>query len=162
MVKQITFQADVLHSNVSLLLYGSVVSATLGNDFRILTSESGVVDDLSISTRDKTWVSIHASDESATVTNGKSWVWPEFVGKGSWLNLVGATESDHLLWVAVVQQEVRPVAGMSFVIISESWFTRGFIRNSISTLDVCGVATSSLWVKSKLVQTSRSGDWSDV
>lgn len=71
------------------------------------------------------------------------------------IDLLGALESNNSLRVARVEEEVRPVAGVSLFIVGKARFAIVEVRVAISTLDVVRAAVRAFWVDSVLVLTSR-------
>jgi len=140
------------------LLLDSIVCGTFWNNLWLLASQGSIINNLALSAGDKTGVAIDAGDEPSTISNGESGVRPEFIGESSRLNLVGTTEADNLLWVTMVQQEVRPVAGVSLIIIGKSRLTWGLVWDSVGALDIRSVTGVGFWVDSELVVTSRGRD----
>lgn len=73
-------------------------------------------------------------------------------------HLVGALESNHGFRVADIEEKVRPVARVSFVVIGKAWLAGSGVRHAIFTFDVVGAAVRPLRVDTELVETPGRAD----
>lgn len=104
-------------------------------------------------------MTIDTSDEVVAVSwDGKPWVGSELGGDGMRVNLVGAFEANNLLRAAVIKEKIRPVAGVSLVIVGEARVAVVQVGVAISTLDVISGAMGSFRVDTILVLTPRGAD----
>jgi hypothetical protein len=88
-----------------------VVVGTFWNDFRVFTSQAVFIDNLALSARGETRISIDTGDESTTISwQGESGIRPELVGQSVRLNFIRASIADNLFRIALIKEEVGPVA----------------------------------------------------
>lgn len=153
------FELMTLVSLPDLSVEGSACGASLphivctfGHKLMVLTGEGRLVEYLACFTRDKSGMTIDTGDEAAAVSRDRETrKWKKLGGDGMSWHLIWALESNNGFRTAEVEQQVRPITAVAFIVICKARFTRGQLWNAMCALDIVVAALGALRVYAKLV-----------
>lgn len=130
-----------------------VVFRAFGHVLRIIASQRVLVKDTAVTAAHKAWVIVDASHQRGTITRN----WITRIRKELTSQRVRrqggnirAFETDNLFRIAAnVEKEIRPIAGMSAVIISQSLIASHFLGLAVSATIIVNFASSRGWVETE-------------